>query len=67
MRTGLDEELNHLPSQKGAAIVFDDNNERIFPLQMRPRFTWHGGGSPSAVKGKGNRVDNLLKQIKDLE
>jgi uncharacterized protein len=67
MRTGLDAELNNLPPSKGAAIVFDDNNERIFPLQMRPRFTWHGGGSPTAIKGKGNRVDNLLKQIKDLE
>jgi uncharacterized protein len=60
-------QLNNLPPSKGAAIVFDDNNERIFPLQMRPRFTWHGGGSPTAIKGKGNRVDNLLKQIKDLE
>ena len=67
MRTGLDEELNNLPSQKGAAIIFDDNNERLFPIQMRPRFTWHGGGSPSAVKGKGNRHNALLKQIKDLE
>ncbi len=67
MRTGLDQELNNLPSQKGAAIIFDDNNERLFPIQMRPRFTWHGGGSPTAVKGEGNRVNALLKKIKDLE
>lgn len=67
MRTGLDDELNNLPPDKGAAIIFDDNNERLFPIQMRPRFTWHGGGSPTAVKGEGNRMNTLLKQIKDLE
>ena len=44
MRHGLDRELNVLPHVKGAAIIFDDSNERIFPIQMRPRFTWHGGG-----------------------
>ncbi|MBT4604532.1 ATP-binding protein [archaeon] len=67
MRTGLDVELNNLPRQKGAAILFDDNNERLFPIQMRPRFTWHGGGSPSAVKAKKGSADNILKNIKDLE
>ena len=50
MRTGLDEELNHLPSQKGASIIFDDNNERMYPMQFRPRFTWHGGEDPVAIK-----------------
>ncbi|NQV91674.1 DUF87 domain-containing protein, partial [Candidatus Woesearchaeota archaeon] len=43
MRTGLVDEIDHLPRVKGAAVVFDDANERIFPVQMRPRFTWHGG------------------------
>ena len=49
MRKGLDEELNILPHVKGAAIVFDDANERIFPIQVRPRFTWHGGEAPKAI------------------
>ena len=50
MRTGLDKYLNELPREKGAALVLDDQNERIFPIKVRPRFTWHGGDSPTAVK-----------------
>ena len=52
MRKGLDQELNILPHLKGAAVTFDDSNERLFPIQVRPRFTWHGGSSPVAVKEK---------------
>ncbi len=52
MRQGLDKELNMLPSVKGAAIIFDDVNERIYPMQVRPRFTWHGGGAPIAYRPK---------------
>ncbi len=50
MRKGLVEELDNLPREKGAAIIFDDTNERMYPIRVRPRFTWHGGGSPSALK-----------------
>lgn len=42
--------MNDLPSLKGSAIILDDNSERIFPLRMRPRFTWHGGEAPRAVE-----------------
>ena len=42
--------LNRLPNMKGSAIVLDDNSERIYPIQVRPRFSWHGGSSPSALK-----------------
>ena len=52
MRKGLVEELDNLPREKGAAIVFDDTNERMYPIRVRPRFTWHGGGAPSAIKEK---------------
>lgn len=45
--------INSLPRTKGAAIILDDNSERIFSVQIRPRFTWHAGGSPSALKKKG--------------
>ena len=52
MREGLDKHLNNLPRMKGAALVLDDNNERMFPMRVRPRFTWHGGQSPSALHEK---------------
>jgi hypothetical protein len=45
--------INQLPKTKGAAVVLDDNSERIFPLQVRPRLSWHAGGSPKAIKEKG--------------
>lgn len=49
MRAGLTEELDKLPREKGAGVLFDDSNERMYPVRIRPRFTWHGGGSPTAV------------------
>src|SRR3989338_5512788 len=48
MREGLDKYLNNLPSTKGSAIAFDDNNEKMYPMMIRPRITWHGGSSPKA-------------------
>ncbi|MEM4756133.1 MAG: ATP-binding protein [Candidatus Woesearchaeota archaeon] len=53
MREGLVEALDKLPRVKGAAILFDDSNERMYPMRIRPRFTWHGGSSPTAIKEKG--------------
>jgi len=44
--------MNDLPSLKGAAIILDDNSERIYPMRVRPRFTWHGGEAPTAVREK---------------
>lgn len=44
--------MNNLPSEKGSAILLDDNSERIYPLKIRPRFTWHGGEAPNAVGEK---------------
>ena len=35
MRQGLEQEMDHLPRVKGAAVIFDDANERIFPVQLR--------------------------------
>ena len=42
--------MDNLPTLKGSAIILDDNSERIYPMKMRPRFTWHGGEAPSAIK-----------------
>jgi len=57
MRGGLDKELNNLPRTKGSALVFDDNNEKLYPMRIRPRFTWHGGGSPTAISEKKKMFD----------
>ena len=50
MRKGLTAELDVLPRVKGAGIVFDDQNEKMYPMRVRPRFTWHGGESPTAIR-----------------
>lgn len=44
--------MTELPSAKGSAILLDDNSERIYPIKVRPKFTWHGGESPSALRVK---------------
>ncbi len=66
MRHGLEEEMDYLPRVKGSAVVFDDANERIFPVQMRPRFTWHGGGSPTALVERKEFFSDAMKKLKEL-
>ena len=51
--------LSVLPAKKGSAIVLDDKQEKIYPIQIRPRITWHGGGEPSLIKPKRKRVGDL--------
>ena len=51
--------INNLPRMKGSAIVLDDNSERIFPMNVRPRFTWHGGEAPSAVEERREELEEL--------
>ena len=46
----ISDKLNGLPKVKGSAIILDDNSERIYPMRIRPRFTWHGGEAPTAIK-----------------
>lgn len=45
-------QLNNLPREGGAGIILDDNSERIYPLRVRPRFSWHGGETPTAITYK---------------
>ncbi len=52
MEKGLTEAINELPKEKGAAVILDDISERIYPLKVRPKHSWHGGDAPSAVKKK---------------
>ena len=66
MRQGLEQEIDHLPRVKGSAVIFDDANERIFPVQLRPRFTWHGGGSPIAISEKREYFSKSLEELKKL-
>ena len=53
MADDIQDYINKLPKQTGTAIIMDDNSEHIFPIQVRPRLSWHAGGSPSAIKKKG--------------
>jgi len=59
LRAGLDKELNNLPRVPGACIAVDDANERLYPMRVRPRFSWHGGSAPSIIKEK-------IKEKKEL-
>ena len=44
--------MDELPTLKGSAIILDDNSERIYPMRVKARFTWHGGESPTAIRAK---------------
>jgi DNA helicase HerA-like ATPase len=44
--------IGKLPKSKGSAVILDDNSERLFNVQVRPRQSWHAGESPLAFKEK---------------
>ncbi|HHE36244.1 MAG TPA: ATP-binding protein [Candidatus Woesearchaeota archaeon] len=52
LRGSLDKYLDNLPRMKGAALILDDTNEKMYPMRVRPRFTWHGGEAPTALREK---------------
>lgn len=45
----LNKMFNNLAKMKGAALVMDDLGENVYPMQVRPRITWHGGGAPTVL------------------
>jgi len=49
---GIKKQMDNLPTSKGSAIILDDNSERLYPMKVKPRFTWHGGEAPSAIAKK---------------
>ena len=56
MASDIRKYLMDLPRLPGACIILDDNSERIYPVQIRPRFTWHGGETPKSItKSKANK------------
>jgi len=59
MTSSLIAQMNNLPKEKGAAIILDDNSERIYPMRVRPRFSWHGGEAPTAIEFKKKLDLNL--------
>ncbi|MBW2991003.1 ATP-binding protein [Candidatus Woesearchaeota archaeon] len=52
LRGSLDKYLDNLPRVQGAAIILDDSNEKMYPIQVRPRMSWHGGEAPIAIQEK---------------
>lgn len=44
--------INNLPALPGSAIILDDKAERIYPMRIHPKRSWHGGEAPSALKVK---------------
>ncbi len=50
MTFDIQEYINSLPRKKGSAIVLDDNSERIYSIKVRPRMSWHAGGTPDAFE-----------------
>lgn len=49
MRESLGKQFATLPRLKGSAVILDDQNERLYQVQIRPRYTWHGGEAPTAM------------------
>lgn len=41
--------INTLPRWPGAAIVLDDNLEKVFTVNIRPRQSWHAGGTAVVI------------------
>ena len=50
MTFDISDYINDLPRMKGSAIVLDDNSERIYSVKVRPRMSWHAGGTPIAFE-----------------
>lgn len=50
MLESISQYMNELPNLKGSGIILDDTSERIYPMRIHPRFTWHGGEAPTSVK-----------------
>ncbi|MBD3312628.1 DUF853 family protein [archaeon] len=51
--------LDSLPKRRGTAIVLDDKLERMYPIQIRPRMTWHGGAEPEVIPPKTKKEAGL--------
>ena len=50
--------LDTLPKKRGTAIVLDDKLERMYPIQIRPRMTWHGGAEPEVIPPEKKQLES---------
>ncbi len=50
MQFPMEKYLSSLPRLKGAAVVLDDNAEKVYRIRVRPRISWHGGESATLVQ-----------------
>ena len=48
--------LDDLPRVKGVTLILDQNQERVYSVQMRPRFSWHGGETPTAIPPRAKAI-----------
>lgn len=49
MAEDLEKMINNLPRWLGSAIILDDNLEKVFTINIRPRLSHHAGGTAAAV------------------
>jgi intein/homing endonuclease len=49
MQEELEAYLNSLPRWPGAALIIDDNLEKVFTVAIRIRSSWHSGGTAAVV------------------
>jgi len=49
MQEEIEKFINRLPRWPGAAIILDDNLEKIFTVNIRPRYSWHAGATAILV------------------
>lgn len=50
MQFPMEKYISSLPRFKGAAVVLDDNAEKVYRIRIRPRISWHGGESATLIK-----------------
>lgn len=57
MAGNLESYIRQLPKLRGSAIILDDNSEKVYPLRVRPRVSWHGGESALAIRATGKEEE----------
>jgi len=49
MAEEIEKFINKLPRWAGAAIILDDMLEKVFTVNIRPRLSWHAGGTAALI------------------
>ena len=48
MHGDIRESIKKIGEEKGVGLIIDDTSESVHVIKIRPRYSWHGGGEPSA-------------------